>query len=405
MHVIILSQIFPPDMGGSATRAYNIAKGLILNNAKVTVIAGFPHYPSGNVPKNLRKKALSIEYVDGFKVIRTYIPPIPAKGLANRMVLFTSFIISSIFPILLIRKVDAIFASNPQVLAIFPALIYKIRFRCPIVLNVDDLWPEDPIDLGLIKSNIMRRVGRLMAKIAYLMADAITPISPGYIKVICGKYGVDPSKVHVVRAGVDLNRFKMRTSSNNNRKVFRILYSGAFSVAYDFDQILLAAKLLENVDDVEFMLQGGGELAPYLKKRVEELKLRNVKVVDKILSREDVAKLLCEADALILPLRDFGRPYLGISSKLYEYQAVGKPIICCAKGQPAEYVKETESGVVVKPGDYKALANATIYLKENPEAAERLGASGRIYVERNLSIEKIGVRMTRLFELVQKDKL
>jgi hypothetical protein len=44
MHVIILSQIFSPDMGGSATRAYNVAKGLILNNAKVTMIAGFPHH-------------------------------------------------------------------------------------------------------------------------------------------------------------------------------------------------------------------------------------------------------------------------------------------------------------------------------------------------------------------------
>jgi hypothetical protein len=105
MHVLILSQIFPPDMGGSATRAYNVAKGLVLNNVKVTVIAGFPHYPTGNVPKHLRKKALSIEYMERFKVIRTYIPPIPAKGLANRMILFASFIISSIFPIFLVRKV------------------------------------------------------------------------------------------------------------------------------------------------------------------------------------------------------------------------------------------------------------------------------------------------------------
>jgi len=46
--------------------------------------------------------------------------------------------------------------------------------------------------------------------------------------------------------------------------------------------------------------------------------------MDRILSRDEVAKLLSEADALILPLRDFGRPYLGISSKLYEYQAIGK---------------------------------------------------------------------------------
>jgi glycosyltransferase involved in cell wall biosynthesis len=79
---------------------------------------------------------------------------------------------------------------------------------------------------------------------------------------------------------------------------------------------------------------------------------------------------------------------------------VGKPIICCAEGQPAEYVKETESGVVVKPGDYKALANVIMYLKENPEAVKRMGASGRFYVERNLSIERIGQEMGNVLQQV-----
>jgi glycosyltransferase involved in cell wall biosynthesis len=119
--------------------------------------------------------------------------------------------------------------------------------------------------------------------------------------VICGRYNVSPSKVYVVRAGVDLNKFKVYAKAN--RKVFKVLYSGAFSVAYDFDQVLLAAKLLENVKDVEFILQGEGELARYLKARVRGLKLENVKIVDRILSRDEVAKLLSKADALILPLR------------------------------------------------------------------------------------------------------
>jgi len=398
MHVLILSQIFPPDMGGGATRAYNIAKGLKINNVKVTVVAGFPHYPTGNVPKQLRKKALSIEYIEGFKVIRTYVPPVPAKGLANRMILFASFIISSTFPILLLRRVDVVFASNPQVLAIFPALIYKIFYRCPIVLNVDDLWPEDPIDLGLIKSNILKKVGKLIAKVAYSMADAITPISPGYTKVIEGKYRIPKSKINVVRGGVDLSKFKSIPCKDNRK--FVVLYSGAFSVAYNFDQVLKAAEILEKHGDVEIVLQGGGELLNYIKQRVAEMKLRNVKIIDRILSREEVAKLTGKADALLLPLKDFGRPYLGISSKLYEYQAVGKPIICCAEGQPAEYVKETSSGVVVKPGDYEALANAILYLKENPRVAEKLGENGRKYVEDKLHIERIGLQMKRIFEYI-----
>jgi len=94
------------------------------------------------------------------------------------------------------------------------------------------------------------------------------------------------------------------------------------------------------------------------------------------------------------------RLYFGISSKLYEYQAVSKPIICCAEGQPAEYVKETGSGVVVKPGDHEALAKAVLYLKENSEIAERLCVSGKLYVERFLSLERIGRQMTIVFNKV-----
>jgi glycosyltransferase involved in cell wall biosynthesis len=396
MRALILSQIFPPDMGGSATRAYNVARGLALNDVRVTVVAGYPHYPRGDVPRHLRRRALAVEYVDGFEVIRTWVPPIPAKGLVNRMILFASFMISAIFPVMIIGKADVIFSSNPPVLAMFPALIYKIRCRCPIILNVDDLWPEDPIDLGLIRSGIMKKICRLMAKISYKIADAITPISPGYVKIICGKYGVRPDKVHVVRGGVDLDKFKA-ISSKPDENVFRVLYSGAFSLAYDFDQVISAAKDLEK-EDIEFILQGGGELATYLKARVEELGLRNVRVMDRILSRGEVAELLAGADALILPLKDFGRPYHGISSKLYEYQAVGRPIICCADGQPAEYVEETGSGIVVKPGDHEALAKAVLYLRGDRGVAEKLGASGRRYVENNLSIDKIGLKMMIVFE-------
>ncbi|MEM4523299.1 MAG: glycosyltransferase, partial [Nitrososphaeria archaeon] len=100
-------------------------------------------------------------------------------------------------------------------------------------------------------------------------------------------------------------------------------------------------------------------------------------------------------------LKNFGKPYLGISTKLYEYQAVAKPIICCCEGQPADYVKETKSGIVIKPGDYKSLAKAIIYLKQNPEIALRMGLSGRCYVEANLTIDKIGLQMKKAFETLK----
>jgi colanic acid biosynthesis glycosyl transferase WcaI len=104
------------------------------------------------------------------------------------------------------------------------------------------------------------------------------------------------------------------------------------------------------------------------------------------------------ADALLLPLSGLENVERGISSKLYEYQAAGKPIICCSSGMPGRYVSETGSGIVVKPGDYEALAESILYLRDNPAIAEELGKYGREYVENNVSIDKIGSEMKNLFE-------
>ena len=83
MNVLILAQYFPPDLGGAATRAYNLAKGLALNGCNVTVIAAFPHYPHGNIPKEYRWKPLKVEWMGNIKVIRTFMPPIKSKAFSN----------------------------------------------------------------------------------------------------------------------------------------------------------------------------------------------------------------------------------------------------------------------------------------------------------------------------------
>jgi len=133
------------------------------------------------------------------------------------------------------------------------------------------------------------------------------------------------------------------------------------------------------------------------------LNVKNVKIVDKLLSRQDVAKLLGQADVLVLPLVEYKKPYFGMPSKLYEYQAVGKPIICCSRGLPKDYVKETNSGLIVFPGDDEALAKAVIELKKNPSLAQEMGENGRKYVENEASIETVGSKMKEIFEtLVQK---
>jgi glycosyltransferase involved in cell wall biosynthesis len=405
MRVLVIAQYFPPDMGGGATRAYNVAKGLLKAGCDVTVVSAFPHYPTGNVPRKYRWKPLGVEYEGGMKVIRTFVPALASKGFVKRILLFASFVVSSLFALPFLGGVDVVWAANPNIVAVFPSLVYGMVKRCPLVINVDDLWPEVLYDLGVSRRAFLARIGEFMARIAYRLASAITPISPGYVSVIMNKYEVDAGKIHVVPAGVDLDRFSYEEKNvEEGEGKFRVLYIGAFSPAYDFDQVFKAAGLLTAFSDVEFVIQGGGELAAVLQARVKEIGLENVKVVDRIVSRREVARILGRADALLLPLSGVGSIEMGISSKLYEYQAAGKPIICCSDGQPARYVSETSSGIVIKPGHYESLGKAIRYLRSDQVVCARLGEAGRRYVEENVSIEKTGMEMRTIFEYVLRTR-
>jgi colanic acid biosynthesis glycosyl transferase WcaI len=399
MKVLIIAQYFPPDMGGGATRAYNVAKGLLRVGCDVTVVSAFPHYPTGNIPRRYRWKPLSTEHESGVKVIRTFVPPLASHGFVKRVLLYASFAFSSLFALPSVGKVDVIWAGNPNIISFYPSFTYAIIKRCPIVQNVDDLWPEALYDLGISKRGILATLGEFLAKIAYKFSSAITPISPAYVDTLTNKYATELGKVLVVPAGVDLDRFSNHGKDvKGENKKFTVLYIGAFSPAYDFDQVFKAADQLTSFSDVEFIIQGGGELAYSLKSKAEEKGLRNVKVVDRIVSREEVAKILVEAEALLLPLSGAESIEMGISSKLYEYQAAGRPIICCSRGQPGRYVSETKSGIVINPGDYQTLAKSILYLKENRALSEQLGESGRQYAGNNMSVGQVGVRMKRVLE-------
>jgi glycosyltransferase involved in cell wall biosynthesis len=113
-----------------------------------------------------------------------------------------------------------------------------------------------------------------------------------------------------------------------------------------------------------------------------------------------VGEILVQADVLILPLAKFKTPYRGMSSKLYEYQAAAKPIICCSLGIPKDYVEETNSGLVISPGDYKALAEAILKLRHDSLLSKLMGENGFNFVVANASLQSVSVKMAKVLERV-----
>ncbi len=394
MNVLIIAQYFPPDMGGASTRAFNVAEGLVRLGCSVNVITAFPHYPEGNIPEYYRGKALTFEKNGNIQVSRVWIPPLAHNRVLNRIVLHLCFLFSSLFLLPFKRKFDVIWAANPNLFSFFSALVYSFVNGKPIVRNVDDLWPEAFYDMNLVKSHILKKLLDFMAWLSYSLPVAITPISPGYKRRIVEKYGIKKEKIRVVEVGVDTSIFK---SISNKKDDFIVMYSGILGPAYDFRNALMAAKLLSNHKELKFIIRGIGECKYDIKKMIEEFSLENVCLDTNLISKSKLVKILNLADACLLPMKEIKAADEGLPTKIFEYQAMGKPVVCCSSGESAQYIKSTRSGVVINPGNPKALADAIFRLYRNKEFTRELGMNGRKYVCENLSVEKIGERLYKIF--------
>jgi glycosyltransferase involved in cell wall biosynthesis len=396
MKVLVLAQYFPPDIGGGSARASNVVKGLRSRGCEMKVIAAFPHYPHGDVSAKYRGKPIVSEWFNGVKVLRVWVPSLPHNSVVNRVVLHLCFVFSSLFALPFVGGVDVVWAANPNLFGFYSAVVYGFVKRKPIVRNVDDLWPEVFYELGYVKSRLAKKLLDFMAWLSYVVPAAITPISHGYKRIIVEKYRIHAEKVHVVEVGVDrVGPFNLNEGKKGR---FVVMYSGVLGLGYDFDVVLEAAKILRENDDVIFVIRGVGELAPRLRNRISALGLGNVVLDTNFLPKDKLSALLGSADVFVLPMGTMSFVDLGLPTKVFEYQAYGKPIICVSGGEPARYIESTKSGLVVKPRDVSGFAETVIRLYKDRQTGLKLGMNGREYVSEHLTSKKIGERMYRLFE-------
>ena len=332
------------------------------------------------------------------KVYRVWIPALPHTTAMKRIALHLAFVFSSLFALPFVGEVDIVWGSNPNLFSFLPSSFYGLIKRAPIVRNVDDLWPEVFYELGYVKSKFAKKALDLFARISYMIPAAITPISEGYKPRIVSNYDIDSKKIKVVEVGVDT--VKPSFKSPHDSPQFTVMYSGVLGLGYDFDVMLEAARVLRDNKSIRFVIRGVGELAPKLKNTVRALDLKNVIVMDRFLSKEELSNLLGTADVFVLPMAKMDFVDSGLPTKVFEYQAYGRPIICVSGGEAARYIQSTQSGLVVKPGDIEGFVNSVLKLNSDADLGSELGYQGRKYVAENLISANIGQRMYDIFNSI-----
>jgi glycosyltransferase involved in cell wall biosynthesis len=397
VRVLIVTQYFWPEtfpINSEVERLH--ARGL-----DVTVLTGKPNYPGGRIFDGYRARGQQRERHNDVEVFR--VPLLPRGGNSSfRLAMnYISFALSaSVFGPLMLRgrAVDAVFvyAPSPLIQALAGIVIARIK-RAPLLLWVQDLWPESLNATGFVRNPLILSAVRIVVRFIYRRCDRILAPSRTFTAPIVAS-GADPSRIHYLPNSAPDSDIEPAPNDPQAREAahalaeriaahFSIVFTGNLGQAQGLDTVLEAAGKLRDLPDLRIFLVGSGRLADKLSETIARLKLNNVDLPGSF-AQGFMPVIQSHAAALLVTLRPERIFAYTVPSKMQSYLAMGRPIVAALDGEGAAILSEAGAGLASPAGDARALAQTIRRLYGMDESErQRMGRAGRAYFEAHFAPE------------------
>ena len=389
MKILIVSQYFWPEI----CPLNDLVLGLKDKDHEVTVYTGMPNYPEGKFYTGYSFRRPQTENHKGIKIIR--VPLIP-RGRGSKFKLILNYLSFAFFSCVLApfycrEKFDVIFSyQTSPITASLPAVLLKKIKRVPMLLWVQDLWPDSVIALNALSSPVMLKTLTSLVKLVYKHSDYILVQSEEFIEKIAALNG-NKEKIKYFPNWADQNYYP-RNIDEARKKIhevpngFVVMYAGNIGKAQAFAATLLAMQKLHKYNDLHWVIIGDGSSFEWLKAQIREQNLTaNVHLLGRKPS-ELMPYYFALADVMLVTLKDEAIFALTIPSKLQAYLACGRPIIAALRGAGARIITNAQSGLAITPEDGEALANSIekMYTMSQSQR-EQMGVNGRVFYEQNFN--------------------
>jgi glycosyltransferase involved in cell wall biosynthesis len=265
-----------------------------------------------------------------------------------------------------------------------------VRRRNAHLVNwLQDIYPEVAIQLNvpLLKSPIGRGISALRDR-SLKAAQANVVVGQRMATQVLSRK-ILRSRVHVIPNWTDDEEISPfpRTDNPLRRQwgledKFVVGYSGNLGRAHEFDTILTASQRLKDHPRIVFICVGGGHSFDDLSRRVDQHGLRRTFRFFPYQDRSMLKYSLGVADVHWISLKPQLEGLI-VPSKFYGVAAAGRPVIAISAkdGEIAQLVEQNACGVVIGPGDAKALADALIELSGDIERVAEMGRRARAMLE------------------------
>lgn len=408
MRILLYSYNYHPELIGIAPLMTELAEGLVARGHELRVVTAVPWYPQSQIYPEYRGKLYCTEERKGVTIQRCYVRASTKRSFLNRALFELSFMTLSFFQALGGWRPELILLTVPGLPVGVPASLLGWIYRCPVILNLQDILPDAAVHVGLLTSQTAIRIFSALERYNYRTATAITVIAEGFRQNLLAK-GVPDEKITIIPnwVNVDFIRPLPRESNEFRREQgladkFVVLYSGNIALTQGLETVIDAAVLLRDRPDLAVVIVGEERALDRLRAYCQDKGADNV-VLRPFQPREKLPDLLAAADiGLVVQKKNviaFNMP-----SKIQVLLASGRAIVASVPGDgtAAQAVRASGGGVVVPPEDPVALAQAIRELHADRDRLQALGTASRQHALDNYAFKTALDRYEALFAKLLK---
>ena len=393
--VVFVSQQFPPDRSGHASRLSALATTLADEGWDVSVLTPPPSFPHGEFERSWRPTERT--QIDGVEVVRlwTVQPTSPDPGFLTRMAFYVLFAVHATLWLLARRHEHDVLVTTTPPISTGVAGLATVRADTRWVVDVRDLWIDASVSLGFIsEGGLLERGSRRFQRGVLSRADRLSVTTETLGERLCEQYGAElEAKLLLVPNGVDTERFQRpetaatnsgppveavrRDGGENERTPKVVIYTGNIGHAQNLDECVRALETLP--EDVILRLVGGGDAVEDLEQLATDRGVRHRVEFVGTRPHEEIPELIGEAQVGLAPLRDDAELGYAMPTKVYEYLGSGVPVVTTGRGELERFIDRSGGGIHAESDD-QSIATAIETLLEDDDLRVETGRRGSEYV-------------------------
>jgi len=360
---------------------YPIGEPRVARQARAALTGGF----DVDVVAMRRDGEPAYELVDGIVVHRLPLEHRRGAGAFGMLREYLGFTLLATFRVARLarrRRYAVVQIANPPDFLVLAGAIPNL-LGARLLLDVHDLAPDLFASRfeGRRGSRFVDVVLRLFERIAVRSADSIVTVHEPYRQALVER-GAPAGKVTVVMNSLDEALLPAQPSSNHDDNRFRIVYHGTVTAWYGVELVVEAlAAILDAVPRAQLEIYGEGDALPAVRARAAALGVSNhLRASGTYLPQAEVLELILGADIGVIPNLPTRLNRYALSSKLFEYVALGIPVVSADLPTLRAHFDDDEVRFF-RAGDAASLAEALRELATDPDRAAGRARAARLRYE------------------------